>query len=111
MSKSSGVFDDIKKDFKNMYKHCKKAVKGLVGGNRHKDDDCCGNCCSGHTGRKPGFFGWPPFFKPGRSPWFYILLSPKMCVVWIMLLVLLFCGVSLYGLIVVILLGFIFILI
>ncbi|AOR93267.1 hypothetical protein HMPREF1084_02908 [Clostridium butyricum 60E.3] len=111
MSKSSGFFDDIKKDFKNIYKHGKKAVKGFSGGHRHEHDDDCGNCCSGYGGRRPRCFGGPPFFKPGRSPWFYILLCPKMCVLWLMLLVLLLCGVSLYGIIVIILLGIIFILI
>ena len=111
MSKSSGFFDDIKKDFKNIYKHSKKAIKGFGSGHqRNKEDNGCNNFC-GPGKRRPGYFGFPPFFKPGRSPWFYILLSPKMCVVWLMLIVLLLCGVSFYGILIVVLLGVIFILI
>ena len=45
MSKNSGFFDDIKKDFKNIYKHGKKAVNGFSSGHRHEHDDDCGNCC------------------------------------------------------------------
>ncbi len=114
MSKSSGSFDDIKKDFKNIYKHGKKSIKGLFGGHRHsgRDDDCCNNNhCGGYGGRRPNFFGGLPIYKPGRSPWFYILLCPKMCVIWIILIVLLLCGVSFYGILIIVLLGIIFILI
>ncbi|MGM9933878.1 hypothetical protein [uncultured Clostridium sp.] len=112
MSKSSGSFDDIKKDFKNIFKHGKKSIKSLFRGHRHSsDDDCCSNHCGGYGGRRPNFFGGLPIYKPGRSPWFYILLCPRMCVVWIILIVLLLCGVSFYGVFVIVLLGIIFILI
>lgn len=116
MGKSSGLFDDIKKDFRNIYKHSKKAIKNFGAGKRHKCNDGCNDCCNqghggGFGGRRPGFWGYPPFFKPGRSPWFYILLCPKMCVVWAMLVVLLLCGVSFYGILIIVLLGVIFILI
>ena len=110
MSKSDGLFDDIKKDFRNIYKHGKKSFKGLFGGHRRsRDDDCCSNHC-GYGGRRPNFFGGLPFYKPGRSPWFYILLSPRMCVIWAILIVLLLCGVSFYGILIIALLGIICIL-
>ena len=112
MSKSSGLFDDIKKDFRNIYKHGKKAVMGFARSHGNcKENDGCNNNCGGYGGRRPRNFGFFPFFKPGRSPWFYILLSPKMCVVWAILIVLLFCGVNFYGLLIIVLLGVIFILI
>ena len=111
MGRRSSSFDDIKKDFKKMYKQRKKSFEGLFGGHRHfKDDDDCNNYC-GVGGRRPNFFWGLPFYKPGRSPWFYILLCPKMCVIWFMLIVLLLCGVSFYGIIIIVLLGIIFILI
>ncbi|WP_294378467.1 hypothetical protein [uncultured Clostridium sp.] len=109
MGKSS--FDYIKRDIKKMYKHKKKHLRGLFDNFNSSDNECCNNNCNYGGRRRPVNFGWLPFFKPGRSPWFYILLCPKMCVVWIILLVLFFCGVSLYGILIIILLGIIFILI
>ena len=95
-----------------MYKHGKKSVKGFFGEHRHeKDDGCCDNNCSYGFKRPNSWFWGLPFYKPGRSPWFYILLCPKMCVIWLILIALLLCGVSFYGMIVIILLGIIFILI
>ena len=94
---TDGAGEDLKKDFKNIFKHSKRAVKGFFrGGNRRN------NC-----GRRPS--GLPPFF-PLRSP-LLMLLYPKLIVAGILLLTLLFCGVSLYGVIIILLLALIFILI
>lgn len=94
---SNGAGDDLKKDFKNIFKHSKRVVKGFFrGGNRRS------NC-----GGRPN--GCPPFFH-FRSP-LLMLLYPKLIVGGIILLTLLFCGVSLYGVIIILLLALIFILI
>ena len=89
----------LKKDFSNILKHSKRLVKGFFrGGNRR----------NGCDRRRPPF-GGPPFFKP-RSPW-VMLCYPKLIVAGIIALTLLLCGVSIYGLIIIILLILIFILI
>lgn len=88
--------DNLKKDFKNMFKHGKEAVRCFFRGK------------SGGFGRRPPG-GIPPFI-PFRSPW-VIFFYPKIIVGCIILLTLLFCGVSLYGLIIIILLMIIFLLI
>lgn len=88
---SSG--DDLKKDFKNMFKHGKEAVRGAFRGNKY-----------GRSQR-----GVPPFI-PCKSPW-ALLFYPKICVGGIILITLLLCGVSFYGLVIIILLMIIFLLI
>ena len=88
---SSG--DDLKKDFKNMFKHGKEAVRGVFRGNK----------CS----RPPR--GVPPFV-PWKSPLVF-LFYPKICVGCIIIVTLLLCGVSFYGLVIIILLMIIFLLI
>lgn len=77
MSKNSGFFDDIKKDFKNIYKHGKKAVNGFSSGHRHEHDDDCGNCCSGYGGRRPRCFGGPPFLNLEDHLGFIYYYVPK----------------------------------
>ena len=94
---TNGAGDDLKKDFKNIFKHSKRAIKGFFRGANRRN-----NC-----GRRPN--GCPPFF-PFRSP-LLMLLYPKLIVAGIILLTLLFCGVSLYGVIIIFLLTLIFILI
>lgn len=99
---TNGAGEDLKRDFKNIFKHSKRVVKGLFrGGNRRS------SCGRNNCGRRPNFF--PPFF-PCRSP-LLMLIYPKLIVAAIILLTLLFCGVSLYGVIIIILLALIFILI
>ena len=94
---TNGAGEDLKKDFKNIFKHSKRAVKGFFrGGNRRN------NC-----GRRPNWC--PPMFA-FKSP-LLMLLWPKLIVGGIILLALLFCGVSLYGVIIILLLTLIFILI
>ena len=111
MSRSRSSFDDIKKDFKKMYKHGIKSFKGFFGGSHHDEDgECHDNNCSYRSRRPNCWFGGLPFYRPGRSPWFYILLSPRMCVIWAILIVLILCGVSFYGILIIVLLGIIFIL-
>lgn len=85
--------DDLKKDFKNMFKHGREAIHGFFRRNK----------CNGSPR------GIPPFI-PYRSPWI-ILFYPKIIVGCIILLTLLFCGVSFYGLIIIVLLMIIFLLI
>ena len=94
---TNGAGDDLKKDFKNIFKHSKRAIKGFFRFGVRRNN--CG-------GRPNGF---SPFFHC-RSP-LLMLLYPKLIVGGIILLTLLFCGVSLYGVIIVILLALIFILI
>ncbi|HCW54622.1 MAG TPA: hypothetical protein DG753_13020 [Clostridium sp.] len=98
-------YDDLRKRIKKMNKHIKKSVYGMFGGGENcKRGNPCGN-----NGMPPN--GWfSPFFK-GKSPWVMILLCPKAIVIYIILIVLLLCGVSLYGLVILILLTIIFILI
>ena len=94
---TDGAGEDLKKDFKNIFKHSKRAVKGFFrGGNRRN------NC-----GRRPNWC--PPLFA-FKSP-LLMLLWPKLIVAGIIFLALLFCGVSLYGVIIIFLLSIIFILI
>ena len=88
--------DHLKKDFRNMFKHGKEAVRGLFRGR------------NGGCGRRPP--GGIPPFVPFRSPWM-ILFYPKIIIGCIIFLTLLFCGVSLYGLIIIVLLMVIFLLI
>lgn len=88
----NGAGEDLKKDIKNMFKHSKRAIKQFFRG-----------------GSRRNKFGCPPFF-PNRNP-LLALLYPKLIVAGIILLTLLFCGVSLYGIIIILLLGVIFILI
>ena len=96
---TSGAGEELKKDIKNIYKHSKRAIKGFFRGGKRRN-----NC--GFGGRPNGF---PPFFH-FRSP-LLMLLYPKLIVGGIILLTLLFCGVSLYGVIIILLLALIFILI
>lgn len=92
---TNGSGDDLKKDFKNIFKHSKRAVKGFF------------------RGRNPRGFGRANGCTPfglGRSA-LLALLYPKLIVAGIIILTLLFCGVSLYGVIIIFLLSIIFILI
>ncbi|AWK51014.1 hypothetical protein DIC82_08255 [Clostridium beijerinckii] len=94
---ASGAGEELKKDIKNIYKHSKRAIKGFFrGGNRRN------NC-----GRRPN---WGPPLFAFKSP-LLMLLWPKIIVAGIILLTLLLCGVSLYGVIIILLLTLIFILI
>lgn len=111
-----GYGDDLKKDFKSIFKHGKKAVNGFF---RDKSRKYCDkdNDSYSSLGRRPPYGcnrppfwgGYPPFIK-SKSPW-VILFYPKICVGILLLLTLLFCGVSLYGLVIIILLGVILIII
>ncbi|OOM75110.1 hypothetical protein CLPUN_35470 [Clostridium puniceum] len=87
--------DDLKKDFKNIFKHGRRAFKGFFRGRNSK-------CFGRPNGCTP--FGF------GRST-LLALFYPKLIVAGIIILTLLFCGVSLYGVIIVLLLAIIFILI
>lgn len=99
-------YDDLKKRIKKMSKHLKKSAYGRFGENNSNNR---GNACNNNNGIPPN--GWyPPFFK-WKSPWAIILLSPKAIVLYIILGVLLLCGVNIYGLVILILLTIIFILI
>lgn len=94
---TSGVGEELKKDIKNIYKHSKRAIKGFFkGGNRRNNFGRRQNWC-------------PPMFA-FKSP-LLMLLWPKIIVAGIILLALLLCGVSLYGVIIILLLTLIFILI
>lgn len=92
----NGVGDELKKDFGNLFKHSKRAMKDLFRGINRK------NMCGGIN------FGFP--FLSNKNP-FLALFYPKLIVAVIILLTLLLCGVSIYGLIIIILLAIIFILI
>jgi hypothetical protein len=94
---TGGAGDELKKDFKNIFKHSKRVIKNFFRGGSRRN-----NC-----GRRPMGF---PIFSPIRSP-LMMLLYPKLIVGGIILLTLLFCGVSLYGVIIILLLTLIFILI
>ncbi len=89
--------DNLKNDFKNMFKHTKKMIRGFFRGRN-----------SGPVRRKPGF--WGPPFSPFRSP-LVCLFYPKLIVGAFIILTLLLCGVGFYGLIIIILLILLFILI
>ena len=90
------VGGDLKKDFKNMFKHSKRAIQDFFrGGSRRK--------------KYGGINGCFPFFL-NKNP-LLTLLYPKLIVAGIILLTLLFCGVSIYGIIILLLLIIIFILI
>lgn len=92
---TNGSGDDLKKDFKNIFKHSKKAFRGFF---RRRPSACFGrpNACNP--------FGF------GRTT-LLALFYPKLIVAGIIILTLLFCGVNLYGIIIIILLTIIFILI
>lgn len=92
---TNGSGDDLKKDFKNIFKHSKRAVKGFF---RGRNSRCFG---------RPN--GCTPFGL-GKST-LLALFYPKLIVAGIIILTLLFCGVSLYGVIIIFLLSIIFILI
>jgi hypothetical protein len=89
--------EDLKDDFKNFFKHSKRAIRRFFRGGSRRSK--CGGWMS----------GFPSFFS-SKNP-LLILLYPKLIVAGIILLTLLFCGVSLYGIIVIILLTIIFFLI
>lgn len=92
---TNGAGDDLKKDFKNIFKHSKRAFRGFF------------------RGRNPRGFGRPNGCTPfgfGKSA-LLALFYPKLIVGGIIILTLLFCGVSLYGVIIIFLLSIIFILI
>lgn len=98
-------YDDLKKKIKKMSKHLKKSADGVFG----RNESCKRGGPCGNNGMPPN--GWqPPFFKP-KSPWVVILLCPKAIVLYVILIVLLLCGVSFYGLFILILLTIIFVLI
>lgn len=92
---NSEAGEDLKKDFKNMFKHSRRAVQNFFRGGSRK--------------KYSGINGWFPFFA-GKNPLLY-LCYPKLIVAGIILLTLLFCGVSIYGLIIILLLAVILILI
>lgn len=108
---------DLKKDFKRMIKHSKRAFKNFFGSSHHDkyDSDCESRGCGGpgHHGPRPGLFGYGPRpgyppFSPFRNP-ITILLYPKYIIGCLILVTLLCCGVGLYGLIVIVLLMLLFI--
>ena len=92
---ANGAGEDLKKDFKNIFKHSKKAFRGFFR-------------------RGPaGCFGRPNAYTPfglGKTT-LLALFYPKLIVAGIIILTLLFCGVNLYGIIIILLLTIIFILI
>ena len=89
--------ENLKDDFKNFFKHSKRSIRRFLrGGSRRRK-------CGGWSN------GFLPFFA-GRNPLLF-LLYPKLIVAGIILLTLLFCGVSLYGIIIILLLTIIFFLI
>ena len=101
------AYDDLKKRVKKMSKHLKKNAYGRF----NKSGDSCkrGGPCNNGGGWPPN--GWYPPFVKAKSPWTIILLSPKAFVLYAILIVLLLCGVSFYGLVILLLLVIIFILI
>lgn len=126
MAKSA--FESLTRDLRKSFKHFSKKVKKKNSkfGKSGRDSSSCNNgCCNGcqnncQNGMYPGgnipgwgrFGGFFPFiFQPGRPMWFYFVISPKMCAVWAILIILLLSGMSIYGLILVLLMGFIFFLI
>lgn len=100
-----GAGDDLKNDFKNMFKHSKRMIRGFFRG--LGGGDCGDQRRRPCPGPRPG--GFFPLFS-FRSPW-TILFYPKIIVAVLILIALLFCGVGLYGLIVITLLILLFILI
>ncbi len=94
---NNGAGDSLKKDFRNIFKHSKHVVKNFFRRGSKRN-----NC-----GRRTN--GVPPFFL-NKSPLLF-LFYPKLIIAGIIILTLLFCGVSLYGIIIIILLTLIFILI
>jgi len=94
---TDGAGSDLKKDFKNILKHSKRVVRQFFrrGSRRAR--------CFGRPN------GFPPFF-PTRSP-LLALFYPKLVIAGVIILTLLLCGVSLYGVIIILLLTLIFILI
>ncbi|EHI98098.1 MULTISPECIES: hypothetical protein [unclassified Clostridium] len=93
---SSKFGEQLKDDFKSIFKHSKLAMGNIFRGSGRK---------SSWAGLNRGF---SPFFS--KNP-FWCLFYPKIIVAAIILLTLLLCGVSIYGLIIIILLAVIFILI
>jgi hypothetical protein len=92
--------DDYNKygeDFKNMFKHSRRVIRDFLRRGSRKNK--CGGLSS----------GFPPFFS-NNNPLLW-LFYPKLIVAGLILLTLLFCGVSLYGIIVILLLTIIFFLI
>ena len=94
---TDGAGEDLKKDFKNIFKHSKRVIKEFFRGGSKRNN----------FGRRQNWC--PPMFA-FKSP-LLMLLWPKIIVAGIILLALLFCGVSLYGVIIILLLTLIFILI
>ncbi|WP_160686211.1 hypothetical protein [Clostridium sp. C2-6-12] len=92
---ANGAGEDLKKDFRNIFKHSKNAFRGFF---RKRPSRCCG---------RPN--GFTPFGL-GKTT-LLALFYPKLIVAGIIILTLLFCGVNLYGIIIIILLTIIFILI
>lgn len=88
--------EQLKDDFKNMFKHSKRAMGNFFKGPGRN------NAWAGLNRGLPFFFNKNPF---------WCLFYPKIIVAAIILLTLLLCGVSIYGLIIITLLAVIFILI
>ena len=89
--------EDLKKDIENAFKRGRRAIRDFFrGGSSRKKFGGWGN-------------GFSPFFFNKNPIW--CMLYPKLIVAGVILVTLLFCGVSLYGIIILILLGIIFILI
>ena len=92
---ANGAGEDLKKDFKNIFKHTRRVFTGFF------------------RGRTSRCFGRPNGYTPfgfGKSA-LLALFYPKLIVAGIIILTLLLCGVNLYGIIVILLLTIIFILI
>ena len=101
------AYDDLKKRIKKMSKNLKKTAYGKH--SKKGEAFKRGGPCNNGGGWPPGG-SYPPFFK-AKSPRAVILLSPRAFVLYAILVVLLLCGVSLYGIVVLILLAIIFVLI
>lgn len=107
---------DLKKDFKRMIKHSKRAFRNFFEGSGSHHDKYESDSDSrgpGPHGPRPGFFGYGP--RPGYPPFspfkhpITLLLYPKYVVGCCILITLLCCGVGLYGLIIIVLLMLLFI--
>ena len=92
---ANGAGEDLKKDFKNIFKHSKRAFRCFF---RRRPSGCF-----------PRPNGYTPFGL-GKSA-LLALFYPKLIVAGIIILTLLFCGVNLYGILIILLLTIIFILI
>lgn len=93
---SSKFGEQLKDDFKSIFKHSRMAMGNFFRGPSRKNS-------WGRVNR-----GFPFFFN--KNP-LWCLFYPKIIVAAIILLTLLLCGVSIYGLIIIILMAVIFILI